>query len=98
MSESRRKEFIASLKNQLDEADERIDRLEQKLHDAGEDAENQYRERLAELRTHRDKASKKLQELRDAGEERWDGVKAEAEHVWKAMRNSLHYFQSHFKD
>lgn len=98
MSESRRKEFIASLKNQLDEADERIDQLERKLHDAGEEVRGKYQERLTEMRAQREHAGKKLEELRNVGEERWESMKGEAEHVWKALRNSVHYFQSHFKD
>jgi uncharacterized coiled-coil DUF342 family protein len=98
MTESSRKEFIAKLKDKLDEADQRIDLLERKYEEASGEAAKEYRKRLDELRAQRDRGRRKLEELREAGEESWQGIKDEAEHVWKAMRNSYHYFKSHFRD
>ncbi|NKI36615.1 hypothetical protein HFP89_15695 [Wenzhouxiangella sp. XN79A] len=98
MTESSRKEFIAELKDKLDEADERIDTLERKFEEASGDARQEYRKRLDELREQRERAGRKLQELRDAGDDSWQGIKDEAEQVGKALRNSFNYFKSHFRD
>jgi len=40
------------------------------------------------------KAKAKLDELKDAAEDTFDNAKGEAEHVWKALRQSVKYFRS----
>ncbi len=92
-----RNEFVEKLKGQLDEINEEVDELEAKVNNAGADVKEEYQEKLQEAKAARVKAEGKLQELRDAGEDAWEDLKADAEHTWKALRNSVNYFKSHFK-
>jgi uncharacterized coiled-coil DUF342 family protein len=94
---SRRDQFIESVKNKLDELNQEIDQLEQKAKKAGGDAEQKYREQLSDVRKKRDELKQKLTELRAASEAQFDKLKLEAEHAWKAFKNSVSYFKSHFK-
>jgi len=95
MSESRH-EFIENLKQRLDDLDERIDELRQKARDTKGQASAEYENRLHDVREKRREAQRKLDELRAAGEEKWQQLKDEAEHAWKALGNSYKYFRSHF--
>jgi cell division protein FtsB len=92
-----RDEFVESLKQQLDELNAEVDELEAKMNDARDDARKQYEEKLAQARAEGTRARQKLEEVRDAGEDSWEDLKGEAEHAWKALRNSVNYFKSHFK-
>jgi septal ring factor EnvC (AmiA/AmiB activator) len=97
MSETARKEFISKLKHQLDELDARMDKVEQKSRELEGDARKTYEKNLELLRGERVKAAAKLDEVLNAGEEKWDDLKDEAEHAWKALNNSINYFKSHFR-
>jgi phage host-nuclease inhibitor protein Gam len=92
-----RNEFVEKLKAQLDDINADLDNLEAKVNDARADVKEEYQEKLHEAKEARVIAETKLQKLRDAGEDAWEEMKAEAEHTWKALRNSVNYFKSHFK-
>lgn len=97
MNDTTRKGFIESLKSKLDDLDDRIDTLEQKGKEFQGEARKEYDKRLLDLKEKRLHVDRKLDELRAAGEEKWQGLKIEAEHTWKALGNSFNYFKSHFK-
>jgi hypothetical protein len=91
---TRRDEYIEKLKRQLDEWNDDIDRLEAKLDELAEPARQRLEPYLAKARAGRDEAVRKLSELRAAGEESWDKIESEAEHVWKTLKQSINYFKS----
>lgn len=95
--QSKREQFIESLKSKLDELNSEMDKLEKKAQDASGKAEKRYEEQLAEMREKRAELKNKLSELRAASEAQFDKLKLEAEHAWKAFQNSVSYFRSHFK-
>ncbi len=95
--QSKREQFIDSLKGKLDELNEDVERLEKRAQEASGDLEKKYEEQLAEMREKRAEMKHKLDELRAAGEAQFDKLKLEAEHAWKAFQNSVSYFRSHFK-
>jgi uncharacterized coiled-coil DUF342 family protein len=95
--QSRRDQFIETIKNRLDELNNEIDRLEGKAKEASGQAEKKYEEQLEEIRGKRNELKKKLTELRAASEAQFEKLKLEAEHAWKAFQNSVNYFKSHFK-
>ena len=97
MNDTTRKDFIEDLKNKLDDLDDRIDTLEQKGKEFQGEARKEYDKRLLDLQEKRLEINRKIDELRAAGEEKWQGLKIEAEHAWKALGNSFNYFKSHFK-
>lgn len=95
--QSRREQFIETLKNKLDELNEDIDRLEAKAKDASGKAEKKYEEQLEDVREKRTELKHKLTEVRASSEAQFEKLKLEAEHAWKALQNSFSYFKSHFK-
>jgi chromosome segregation ATPase len=97
MNDTTRKNFIDTLKGRLDDLDGHIARLEQKGKEFEGEARKEYEKRLQDLREKRRHVDRKIQELRAAGEEKWQALKDEAEHTWKALSNSFSYFKSHFK-
>jgi uncharacterized protein YukE len=97
MNDTTRKGFIDNLKSKLDDLDDRIDALEQKGRAFQGEARKEYDKRLLDLQDKRRQVDRKLDEIRAAGEGKWQALKDEAEHTWKALGNSFNYFKSHFK-
>jgi hypothetical protein len=91
---SRRDEYVERLKRQLDEWNRDIDTLEAKLDGLTGPAKQKLEPYLAKAREGRDEAIGKLAELKAAGEGSWDKLEAEAEHIWKTLRQSINYFKS----
>ena len=91
---SKRDEYIAKMKLQLDELDAKMDKLEAKATAAKEDVRAKYREEMAKLREQSKLAKGKLQEVKAAGEDTWDMVVKEMEKVRDAVVHSYNYFKS----
>ena len=73
---SKRDVYIAKVKMQLDELNAKLSELEAKAKAAKADRDK-YREDMAKLRQHSDRAVAKLAELQSAGEGAWEGMVAE---------------------
>lgn len=91
---SRRDEIVTQLKAQIDEVNQRIGDIEARVDQLKGDAESTYRQRLEDMRDRERRLRGKLQELRDAGEDRWDQLRAEAETLQTALQRSFNYFKS----
>jgi uncharacterized coiled-coil DUF342 family protein len=94
---SKREEFIDSIKKKLDELNKEIDRLEERADEARTETRGKLDAQRKEMQQRRRELEKKLKEVRAASEAQLDKLKVEAEHAWKAFRNSVNYFRSHFK-
>ncbi len=90
---SKRDEFVARMKAQLDEWGEELHTLESKVGDARADASNKYRQAIEELREKQAAAESRLEEIRRAGEEAWEELKDEAERTWAAFKAGLDAFR-----
>lgn len=82
-------EYIAKLKAQLDEWSAEIDELEVKAHLAKADAKDKYQEQLAVLKTKRDEAKSKVNELQGAAEDAWEELKKGGEEAWEAITKAV---------
>lgn len=89
-----RETYIAKMKLQLDELDTKMNQLEAKASDARADAVEKYQLEMAKLRQQSKLAKTRLNELKDAGEDKWDAVVAEMEKVRDAFSHSFNYFKS----
>ena len=69
---STRDDYIAKMKQQLDELAAQMSRLEAKAQEAKADARDKYREELAKLRQQSKLAKGKLNDLKAAGEDKWE--------------------------
>lgn len=92
-----RDELIQTMKNQLDELNAELGELEQKAHSGREKLGQKFDEQVAHIKAASEAARKKLDELRAAGDDRWEAVVAEAEKVRKALVHSFNYFKSQLK-
>lgn len=91
---TKRDEYTAKMKLQLDELNAKMDALEAKAHDAKVEARDKYREEMAKLRHQSSLAKTKLAEIKAAGEDSWDKMVAEMDKVRDAFTHSFNYFKS----
>ncbi len=71
-----------------------MDELEAKAKDAKQEARAKYRAEVASLRHQSTVAAAKLEELKSAGEDRWEAMVAETDKLRDAFVHSFHYFKS----
>lgn len=86
--------YIAKMKLQLDELNAKMDELEAKAREAKEDARDKYKEEMSKLRHQSKLAVAKFEELKAAGDDRWDAMVAETEKIRDAFTHSFNYFKS----
>lgn len=91
---SKRDEYIATMKHQLDELNAKMDDLEAKAKEAKDDVRDKYREEMRKLRHQSKLAAAKLDEIKSAGESKWEAMVAEMEKVRDAFTHSFNYFKS----
>jgi hypothetical protein len=86
--ESREAE-IGKMEKQLQAWGSKLDELAAKASDAGAKAKADEREFLAELKVKQANAQAKLSELRAAGADKWETVKAGAESAYKELAGAF---------
>lgn len=91
---SKRDEYIEKMKAQLDDLNVKMSELETKAQEAKDDARDKYREEIGKLKQQSKLAIAKLNELKAAGEDRWEAMVAEMEKIRDAFKHSFNYFKS----
>ena len=94
---SKREEFVEAMKRQLDEMNVQIDDLEAKVKAEQEKFGAKYDEQMQQLRASSKAVKKKIEEIRAAGDERWESLVVEGEKIQKALVHSFNYFKSQLK-
>lgn len=90
---SKRDEYIAKIKLQLDELNANIGAAETKLHAAKAEVRDKYKEEMSKLQAQYKHAAVRLDELK-AGQDSWEAMVAEVEKVRDALKHSYNYFKS----
>ena len=91
---SKRDVYIEKMKQQLDELNAKMSKLEAKAQEAKDDAREKYKEEMSKLRQQSKLAVAKLDELTAAGEDTWETLVAEMEKIRDALIHSFNYFKS----
>jgi hypothetical protein len=91
-----RDEYVAATKQRLDEWNAEMDSLEAKAAQAKEADKARYQELLATLHLKRQEGEKQLAAIKVATEDSWAELKADADKVWEAFKDSVNQFKSHF--
>lgn len=91
---SKRDEYAAKMKQQIDETNQAIDELERKAAKASDAAEKKYNQQIAKLRKESREMSDKLDELKAAAEDGWEKMVDSVEHIAKTLKQSFNYFKS----
>ena len=94
---SKRDIYVEKMKTQLDELNAKLDELQASADEAKSDAKDKYKEEMAKLTHQADLAKGKLEELKDAGEERWESLVSEMDKLGDAFKHSFNYFKSQIK-
>ncbi|MBK8891519.1 MAG: hypothetical protein IPN75_14665 [Dechloromonas sp.] len=94
---SKRDEYVAKMKLQLDELNGKMDELEAKAKEAKAEARDKYKEEMGKLRDQSKLAVAKLEELKVSGEDKWEAMVAEMEKIRDAFTHSYNYFKSQLK-
>ena len=91
---SKRDEYVATMKQQLDELNAEITKLEAKTQEVKGDAREKYDKQVDNLRQESQAIQDKLEEIKAAGEDGWETLVAEVDNLWNAFKHSVNYFKS----
>lgn len=91
---SKRDEYTAKIKSQLDEWNLQIDDLSARAKEAKADTRDAYKAEMTKLRAQSKVAREKYEALKLASEDTWDKAVAEMEKVKDALVHSFKYFKS----
>jgi len=94
---SKKDEFVAKMKKQLDDWSTDIDELQVKANLAKADVKVKYEEQIAGLRRKRQEADLKLNDIKAAADDSWEKLKGESERVWGALKGAVSEFKSRMK-
>jgi predicted nucleic acid-binding Zn-ribbon protein len=93
---TKRDEYVAKMKSQLDDMNTQLDKLAAKSKSATEEMQAKYKQEMADLRAQSGKANAKLDDMRKAGEDAWENMIAEMDKIGDAFKHSYNYFKSQF--
>ncbi|HSO19308.1 MAG TPA: hypothetical protein VLT88_07625 [Desulfosarcina sp.] len=93
----KREEFVAKMKQQIDDFNQKLNELEQRGADYNQEAREGFNSRINELKQKRDEAVAKFEEVDKAGEKAWEDLKTGATTAWNALQESLKQARSHLK-
>lgn len=94
---SKRDDAIRKMKSQLDEVNAYLDELEEKAKSGQQKLGQKYDEQVAQLQASSRATKKKLDDIRAAGEDKWEAVAMDADKLQKALVRSFNYFKSQLK-
>ncbi len=86
--------YIEKMKTQLDELNVRMEHLSNQAAEAQAQVRATYDKDMVQLRAQSVQAKAKMEELKSAGEDRWDAMVTEMEKVRDAFVHSFSYFKS----
>lgn len=89
--------YEQKLRAQLNVWDAEIDKLKAKAEQAEADAQLEYYKEIEELRTMQETAHKKLDELKEAGDDAWEDLKAGADDALGSLAGALKSATSRFR-
>ncbi|BCA78558.1 coiled coil domain-containing protein [Desulfuromonas sp. AOP6] len=94
---SKKEAYEKKLQAQLDEWDAEIKKLKAQADKAGADAQIKYHQQIEELESMRKSAAAKLTELKNAGDDAWEDLRAGIESAWDSLGKALKSAASRFK-
>jgi predicted nucleic acid-binding Zn-ribbon protein len=86
---SEKDQYAKKAKAKIDEWNADIDKMKVKMDAAEADAKIEYQQQLDEMRAQRDEAEAKLKEVREAGDEAWDDMKAGVDKAWSSISDAF---------
>jgi len=92
-----RTQIIEKLKGELDKLNQELDKAEVKVQELSGEGKKTYQKQVDELRQLMAEAKTKYDKAKGSAEESWKEVQDNIEFTARALKNSVNYFMSHFK-
>ena len=93
---SKREEYVAKLKGQLDQWNAEVAKWEGMARKAQSGAQAEYEKHLKDLRNQRDQALEQMKRVQAATGDAWVDLVRGADEAWAKMREALEKARSHF--
>jgi len=94
---SKRDEYVAKLKTQIDEWNVQVDKLEARAKQLSASARIGYDEQVKALYQQREVAKAKLAEIQAASDGAWEDLRHGVDGAWTAFRDALEKAASRYK-
>lgn len=94
---SMKESYEKKLQAQLDEWNADIGKLKAQAEKAEADAKIKYNKEIEELQAMQAAAKKKLAQLKEAGDDTWEDLKAGIENAWDSLSKAMKSTASKFK-
>lgn len=92
-----REQFVINLKNQLDELNNDIKKIELKAESVRENAKEKIQLRIKKLQHKRDAALTKIQEIKNSSDDAWQDLKQGTENVLESLKAGVVQTLANFK-
>jgi hypothetical protein len=92
-----KKSYLKKMAEGLEQLDAKVAELKAKAAKAGEEAKEEIDKKVAELTAKQQEARQKLQELKEAGGEKWESLKGRAEKARDSLEETLTKILAKFK-
>jgi argininosuccinate lyase len=89
--------YEKKLQAQLNNWGAEINKLRAKADKAAADTKLEYQEQIEELKAMQETAAEKLAELREAGDDAWQDLKADIESAWGSLHEAIKSINSRFQ-
>ena len=93
---SMKQAYVQKLQAQMNDWNAEISKLKAKAEGAEADAQLEYYKQIEELREQQQDAQAKLNELREAGEDAWEDLKAGIDNAWSSPAEAVKTAASRF--
>ena len=93
---SMKQAYVQKLQAQMNDWNAEISKLKAKAEGAEADAQLEYYKQIEELREQQQDAQAKLNELREAGEDAWEDLKAGIDNAWSSLGEAVKTAASRF--
>ncbi len=93
-----REEYIDNMAAKLKVWNAEVEKLEAKAEEAGADTGIEIRKEVQNLRTKKQAAEDRMEEIKEAGEKSWKELQAEAEDAFEDIKSSLENAVNRFEN
>lgn len=97
MKQEEKETFVEAMQKNLQAATAEVEELGAKMEGAADATKEKLSEALDDIKATAVGFENKVKSLGDTTEDKWQLVRSDIDHTWKAFRNSVNYFRSHFK-
>jgi hypothetical protein len=97
MNRESRDAYLRKMQTKLKEWSSEIDKLKAKADASEAKIRTEYSRQIEELRVRREDIGKRMEEMRDAGEESWQELRTGTEKAWNELKTALEKAAAKFR-